>query len=83
MAKYLRLDPRLDEHGALAGMNLRLPADANLDAISRDIELAMSNAVGVRIRIATTDDPLTDGYVVLHGQYLRRALVSEVDEHDS
>ena len=83
MAKFLRIQPDTDPNtGQLTGVNVRLPADADLEKVEAHIAEAFSNGVAVSIAAETGDNPLQRLRVLINGKTTTHVLLGETAEPD-
>ena len=83
MAKFLRIQPDNDlQTGQLTGINLRLPADADLKKVEADIAEAFSKGTAVSVAVEMGDNPLQRFRVIINGKTATHVLLAETTEPD-
>ena len=84
MAKYLRVQPGRDApRGELGGTNYRLPADTDLDGLTRQIGESMTERSSLLVEIEMEDEPLSRPNLVLNCALIDSVLIGETPEPDA
>jgi|GEM_PF-5945046 len=83
MAKFLRIQPDTDPgSGQLTGVNLRLPADIDLNKVEADIAEAFTKGAAVSVAVEMGDNPLQRFRVIINGKTATHVLIAETPEPD-
>ncbi|HEX5714165.1 MAG TPA: hypothetical protein VFX85_12710 [Solirubrobacterales bacterium] len=81
MAKFLRIQPDNDpQTGQLTGVNLRLPADADLKKVEADIAEAFAKGTAVSVAVEMSDNPLQRFRAIINGKTATHVLLAETAE---
>jgi hypothetical protein len=83
ITKFLRIQPENDlQTGQLTGINLRLPADADLNQVEADIAETFSKGAAVSVAVEMGDNPLQRFRVIINGKTATHVLLAETAEPD-